>query len=350
MKQIKPQNENLLYNGRIDWDDPEAPVFAQPASFVSFRMVGKRIDVTVENHKGYWDCYLGLLLDGEMTTKVRLPEKDRATVTVIDNLPEGEHSICLFKCCDQSNIFTLYEILVDDEAVVLPSDPLPERRMEVYGDSVSAGEVSEAVEYTGKPDPQHNGEYSNSYYSFTWMTARKLNARIHAVAQGGVALLDNTGWYCGPDFVGMETLYNKIECNPQIKMMKDWDFANYTPHVVLVCIGQNDANPVNFMADDYEGDLAKNWRAHYRAFIERLRELYPNATIVLTTTILNHDKNWDEAIEQVCQELGDKKVHHFLFSNNGCGTPGHIRRPEADVMSDELSAFIAGLGNDIWND
>ena len=36
----------------------------------------------------------------------------------------------------------------------------------MYGDSVSAGEVSEAVEYTGKPDPEHNGQYSNSWYSY----------------------------------------------------------------------------------------------------------------------------------------------------------------------------------------
>ena len=34
------------------------------------------------------------------------------------------------------------------------SEPLPERKIEVYGDSVSAGEVSEAVDYTGEEDPE----------------------------------------------------------------------------------------------------------------------------------------------------------------------------------------------------
>ena len=48
----------------------------------------------------------------------------------------------------------------------MDSDPLPERRIKVYGDSVSAGEVSEAVDYTRKEDPEHNGEYSNSWYSY----------------------------------------------------------------------------------------------------------------------------------------------------------------------------------------
>ena len=67
---------------------------------------------------------------------------------------------------------------------------MPERKIEVYGDSVYAGEVSEAVEYTGKEDPEYNGEYSNSWYSYAWMTARKLNAQIHDIAQGGIALKD----------------------------------------------------------------------------------------------------------------------------------------------------------------
>lgn len=47
-----------------------------------------------------------------------------------------------------------------------------------------AGEVSEAVDYVEKEDPEHNGEYSNSWYSYSWMTARKLGAQIHDIAQG----------------------------------------------------------------------------------------------------------------------------------------------------------------------
>lgn len=69
-------------------------------------------------------------------------------------------------------------------SVLLPPSEKPNRRIEVYGDSVSAGEVSEAVDYVGKEDPEHNGEYSNSWYSYIWMTARKLGAQIHDIAQG----------------------------------------------------------------------------------------------------------------------------------------------------------------------
>ena len=59
---------------------------------------------------------------------------------------------------------------IDGELLAPP--PVPKRKIEVYGDSVSAGEVSEALDFVGKEDPEHNGEYSNSWYSYAWMTAK----------------------------------------------------------------------------------------------------------------------------------------------------------------------------------
>lgn len=140
------------------------------------------------------------------------------------------------------------------------SEPLPERKIEVYGDSVSAGEVSEAVDYTGKEDPEHNGEYSNSWYSYAWMTARKLNAQIHDIAQGGIALMDHTGWFYEPEAIGMETAWNKIHYNPIFGEAKEWDFAGYTPQVVVVAIGQNDNHPDDYMKEDYHSEKSRKWR------------------------------------------------------------------------------------------
>lgn len=118
--------------------------------------------------------------------------------------------------------------------------------------------------------------------------------------------------------------------------------------MVIVAIGQNDSHPDDYMQDNYDHPKAKNWRIHYAAFIRRLREIYPKATIILATTILNHSENWDKSIDAVCRELNDPKIHHFLYSNNGCGTHGHIRIPEAEKMGRELSTFIKSLGSGIW--
>ncbi|RHU90700.1 hypothetical protein DXC27_00290 [Ruminococcus sp. OM08-7] len=60
----------------------------------------------------------------------------------------------------------------------------------------------------------------------------------HDIAQGGIALKDHTGWFYEPEAIGMETAWNKIHYNPIFGEVKEWDFAGYTPQVVVVAIGQ----------------------------------------------------------------------------------------------------------------
>ena len=231
----------------------------------------------------------------------------------------------------------------DDECELLEASPLPPRRIEVYGDSVSAGEVSEAIDYVAKADPEHNGEYSNSWYSYAWIAARKLDAQLHDIAQGGVALLDNTGWYHEPDYIGMEHVWNKMRYDSLYGQVTEWDFSKYTPDIVIVAIGQNDSHPDDYMKTDYEGEKAKNWRTHYRQFLAKLRETYPDAWIICCTTLLQHDIGWDMSISQAVLDIADKKISHCVFQRNGKATPGHLRIPEAEEMAEELCHYIHSL-------
>ena len=117
----------------------------------------------------------------------------------------------------------------------------------------------------------------------------------------------------------------------------------------MVAIGQNDNHPVDYMAADPEGSAAEHWRKRYREFVEILMKHYPKAQIILATTILKHHPNWDAAIETVCGQIASERVHHFLYRRNGSGTPGHIRIPEAEEMSEELASYIRSLGDEIWD-
>lgn len=180
------------------------------------------------------------------------------------------------------------------------------------------------------------------------MTARRLHAEIHDVAQGGIPLLDGTGWFAAPRYPGMESIYDKITYNPQLGESRQWDFSAYVPHVVIIAVGQNDNHPDDYMAREPKGEKALYWKVHYDMFVRNIRRKYPDATIILATTILNHDAHWDEAIDDVYKSIASPKVHHFLYSNNGKGTPGHVRAREAEQMAEELSAFIESLGAEIW--
>lgn len=344
---ILPNNSSLIYSGRIDVSDPFAIVWTYPGTFVRIKFKGTQLSIHVRNKHNYWNNYLGVV-EGDAQTKLLLPEEGDAMIEIpLQTTQDNIHEVMIFKRQDACHELTIlgFEINcnTDDECELLEASPLPPRRIEVYGDSVSAGEVSEAIDYVAKADPEHNGEYSNSWYSYAWIAARKLDAQLHDIAQGGVALLDNTGWYHEPDYIGMEQVWNKMRYNPDYGTVKEWDFSKYTPDIVIVAIGQNDSHPDDYMKTDYEGEKAKNWRIHYRQFLAKLRETYPDAWIICCTTLLQHDIGWDMSISQAVLDIADKKISHCVFQRNGKATPGHLRIPEAEEMAEELCHYIHSL-------
>lgn len=337
---IYPDNEKLIYSGRIDWENPKEPVWVFPATHVTFRFTGDSLQVAVRNKHAYWNNYLGCIVDGEQTS-IQLPENGEATISVpVKPTENGEHEALIFKRQDSCHELTLLGIELAEGGELLNPPAVPERKIEVYGDSVSAGEVSEAVDYVGKTDPEHTGEFSNSWYSYAWITARKLHAQIHDVAQGGIPLIDGIGWFGNPEYMGMESVWDKVHYNYLMGTPTKWDFSRYTPDVVIVALGQNDSNPDDFMKNDYDGEKAVHWRESYRMFLGKLRATYPEAPIICCTTLLQHDPGWDKAIGEAVKAMNDPKITHYLYKRNGSATPGHLRIPEAEEMATELAAYI----------
>ncbi len=338
----------LRLTGRIGTEDPQNPFFIYPCSSVQLRMTGRTLKVALTNQHSYFENRLGVIVNGEQSAV--LLEKGAQVIDLSDRLTDGVNDVLLFKRQDCCHAYTLQGFIVDAAAELLPLPQRPARRIEVYGDSVSAGEVSEAEFACAQPDPQgHNGLYSNSWLSYAWQAARLMNAELHDIATGGMALQDGTGYFFGPDYIGMLSSWDKVNYYPPFGPATPWDFSRWTPHAVVVAIGQNDHNPVNIMAEDYDSEASVHWRAEYRRFLGLLREKYPKAHIICATTILGHDPAWDRAIDEVVISSGDARIHHFLYTKNGCGTPGHIRGSEAAVMAKELSGFIEAIPG-VWED
>ena len=345
---IQANDSRLRYSGRIDWSNPEAPVFVFPCTSVQARFTGNQLTVSVKNKNIYWDNYLGCILDGEQTS-ILLPKNGEAKILLeVKEKEKAEHDLLLFKRQDSCHELTFQGFELPDGEQLLEPAPAEKRKIEVYGDSVSAGEVSEAVDYTGKPDPEHNGEYSNSWYSYAWMTARKLHAQIHDIAQGGIALLDHTGWFCEPHAIGMESVWNKVHYQPAAGKPTEWNFSDYTPDAVIVAFGQNDSHPTDYMKEYPNSDASRHWKKSYQHFLEKLRKTYPQAHIVCITTLLGHDPSWDQAICEAVEAQNDDKITKYTFKRNGTGTPGHLRIPEAEEMAEELAAYIESLSIEEW--
>lgn len=346
---IEPYHKLIQYSGRMNDLHPLGPILVYPASGIKIRFTGSYLKVLLYNKNQYWDNYLGVIIDGKQD-KILLAKNETQVITVMQYLEGKEHTAFLFKRMDSCHTLQIMGFAIKEGEKLLVCEEEPTRKMEFYGDSVTAGEVSEAIKFSGKKDPVHNGEYSNSWYSYAWITARKLNARIHNISQGGIALLNNTGWFYESNYIGMESIYDKISYHPEMGEITNWDFTRYIPHVVVIAIGQNDSHPYDFMKDNYNCEMAQYWRKRYKEFVQTIRRIYPSSIIILSTTILEHHVNWDNSIEAVCEELKDKKIVHFLYSNNGSGTKGHIRIDEAEKMAEELSSYINGFEHMLWGE
>lgn len=341
---IAMDHEYLQYAGRVDLTDPKRPVFLFPATSVRFRLTGKRLTVRLHNAHHLWENRLGVVVNGTQLGVVLDWDAD-CVIDLSAHLTEGVNDVLLFKRQDSCHKVFLDSLEIDGE--LLPPPERPGRRIEFYGDSVSAGEVTERDDHAGQLDPpDHNARWNNVWHSYAWQCARLLGAEISDIAQGGIALQDGRGWFppCG-----MLTAYDKLAYNPHWNDLRDWDFTRWTPHVVVIAIGQNDNAQGDYMHEDYQGELARAWRTDYRRLVTEIRGKYPRAYILCTTTVMMHSPEWDRAIGEVVASLGDGRVRQFLYTGNGAVTPGHVRRCEAETMARELAECIEALPG-VWDD
>ncbi len=343
---LTADNSNLSYMGRIDFSKPSNSCFIWAGSSVSCRFTGTEIRCALKNYHFYGIPYVGYVLDG-VQGKFELEQgEDEVVYTLASNLSQGEHELILFKRKDASHYFDFLGLILSQGGEILCPPQKPKRKIEVFGDSVSAGAVVEAVYYTAHADPEdNNGQYDNAWFSYSMSLARKLNAQIHNTSQGGIALFDNTGYFGSGETLGLLSCYDKLRYEPG-RERTDWDFNRYTPNVVIMAIGQNDAHPNPDCIDDIE--YKNRWKSSYKELLCTLHGHYPNATFVLITTVLMHSPKWDDALDEVAQEMADNRVKRFKFIRNGSATPGHPRISEEEEMAMELFAYLNNFGEEIW--
>lgn len=362
-------NRKINYTGRIDFSDSKKPILIYAGSFLCFKFTGNHLAISLSSISFEQDIWIGYILDGKehtillkadnyteiIKTDSVLPQFNRKTKLVKHEIPVetdyGTHTFTLFKRMDGTHIMTFEGLYLDEKENLTDQPPLPSRKLEFYGDSVCCGSVCEASEYTGIVDPpDHNCQYDNAWQSFPMITGRLLNARVHNVSQGGLALLNGSGYCFGPVFPGLETIYSQLQYISYLPV-SEWNFSDYCPNVVIIAIGQNDphseGNPDRSINDSAFRII---WKNTYKKIICSLMDKYPNAVFILTTTTLSHDENWDIAIDEIISEMKSSKIFRNRFKRNGKATQGHPRICEQEEMAAELAQFIISLGDRIWDE
>lgn len=344
---VSPDSPQLQYVGRVGFADPKVASFHYSVSGFRARFRGRSLALRFEED-GYGPANsFGVRIDGGAEIPVQLVANSDRTYVVAVGLDNKAHSVEIYRRQDAYGGVAKFKGMYLDKGATL-LDPLarPKRKIEFYGDSVMAGSMTMAFGYEAKSDDtvaydNSEGILNNGYWSFGAISARRLRAEAHVQGIGGLSLLDHTGWFGGAveSCIGLEQTWDKL--NPIAGQQTPWDFSRFTPDVVVLSIGQNDARGGHIEDPAWK----KGWKEAYKKVLTGLKGHYPKAKFVLTTTVLMHDLAWDKAIQEVAEEFnaGGNQAHYYGFRRTAKATPGHPRLAEEEEMGAELATYLEHL-------
>jgi lysophospholipase L1-like esterase len=320
------------YTGRIDFSNHDLPRFWSPGVYIQARFKGSRCEIQL-NDEVLWGKshnYITVVIDNNQPQRIKLTAKENKLM-VADKLSDEPHTLLICKGTEAGIGYLEFVGIRANE--LLKPDVLPDRRIEFIGNSITCGtgsDVSMMPCGTGEWYDQHN-----AYLSYGPGTARLLNARWVQTSVSGIGLIHSC---CNMDRI-ISDVIDKVNLND--KKSNLWDFSKYQPNVVTIMLGQNDGIQ----------DSASFSKA-YISFINRLRNYYPNATIICLTSpmadekLLVFMKKMLGSIVITMNSNGDGNVFSYFFSkrfHSGCSD--HPDLAEHAEIAKELAAYIKKVKN-----
>ncbi len=256
-----------------------------------------------------------LALRGEGPAQWRLP------------LAAGEHELRVVKRTEasQAEAFFLGLRLSEGGKLLDPPAARP-LRMEVYGDSITAGACNGDIGEDQYADlSTHDG--TRAYGA---VTAAKLGADYVGIAVSGIGI--TATW----DQLLMPQVWDRYAPRLDAAVAPPDSRA---PDVVLLNLGQNDHG---FPASKGLA-IAADFGPRYLAFVRQLRARYPRASIVLLMGGMSAPREQPaipHAVQRAVQTLrgeGDSKVWSYRFD---AFSWAHPRIDVHALMADELTRFL----------
>ena len=326
MKLFEADNEMFQYVGRIDFSNVKKPRFWSPGVYIKAKFKGSFCELLVNDQElwGKNHNYIEIQIDDNKPFKIQTTAKEN-NIVIAEGLPAGEHTITICKNTE-SNIGFLEFIGLKCEAL-LPLSPMPVRKIEFIGNSITCGASSDLSDVPCGKGVWH--DQHNAYLSYGPTVARSLHAQWSLSAVSGIGLIHSC---CGL-LITMPQVFDKIDLRGD---SLQWDFNKYQPDLVTICLGQNDGVQ----------DSVKFCSA-YIQFIEKIRGYYPTAQLMLLTSPMGDEKltgvlkNYLAGITNAIKIKGDSKVDSYYFSKRyykGCDT--HPDLSEHQEIAKELGVFI----------
>ncbi len=330
---VEYSNSQIEYSGRIDSSKMNCAELYWSGSSIKINFEGESISALIEDEKG--DNYYNVIIDDDSLFILYLDTTKRF-YQLASELPKGKHSIEIFKRTEWDRGKTsFYGFQINGNSKLLSRSAPYKRKMEFYGNSITAGYAVEDTSGRDSPD----STFTNNYLSYAAITARHFISDYQCICKSGIGI--TVSWFP----LIMPELYDRL--NPSDTISK-WDFSLYTPDIVVINLFQNDSWIVNMPElEDYKlrfGNEPPNNEFiinAYKNFLTDIRKQYPNTHIICSLGCMDAAKEgskWMDYIKTAVANLNDKKIYtHFMPYIEASAHPSIKDQEE---MATDLIQFI----------
>ncbi len=224
--------KKLSYMGRLETVQNQYAKFYWPETSVTINFKGTEINAILKN--GLEETYFYAIVDGkEIEAKKIKADTTKSTILLAKGLKNTNHSVQLFKLSNNTSYTYFYGFELANGSKVLKPASLPQRKIEFYGNSITAGhglDVQPGDDGSGSP------YYFNNYWTYAAHTARHFNAQYSCISRSGIGIM--VSWF--PEI--MPKIYDRLS---PADLTRKWNFSKYTPDIVVINLYKNDSWLVN---------------------------------------------------------------------------------------------------------
>lgn len=324
---------SVRLDGRIDYSDQARPMFSWSGSAMVARFQGTGATLRIDGSPNQFQ----VILDG-VSSKVLKVVSGTSQYALVTGLPAAAHNIVVWRRTE-GNLGDNRFLGLDVTGGQLQAPPAaPDRRVEIYGDSITAGYGMDGV----GPSCPHSPDTDNHYLTYGAVMARALSVDLHTVAWSGIGMYRNYN-VAGASPDAMPSVYARTLAD---NTTKAWDFSRWQPHAVVINLGTNDFST--------KGDPGMPYRTAYLEFVRALRTKYPKTFFILSIGPMLDGANLTavrghlQAIMQTRAGEGDPKVSYLEFPTqiqaDGYGCDYHpspsTNMKMATALTAELKAHL----------
>ena len=326
-------NPQITYSGRIDSSKVKGSELYWSGTSIQINFEGESIYGLFEDEKG--DNYYNIIIDKDSLFILRTDTIKRYYQLATD-LSKGKHSLEIFKRTEwDRGKTTFYGFQIKGNSKLLPKSIPRKKKIEFYGNSISAGYAIE--DFSGNDSP--DSTYTNNYLSYAPITARYFDAEYQCICKSGIGIM--ISWFP----MTMPEIFDRLV--PE-DATSQWDFSLYTPDIVVINLFQNDSWLVN-MSDNAEFKAKFGTEPpddefivkSYENFIRSIRSVYPEAQIICALGSMDATRigsKWPDYISSAVKEVNDSRIYtHFMPYKD---SPGHPTIKEQEIMANSLIKFI----------